>query len=48
MTKVSSGRDAAALLMSLSQPWRSRGRTVRWIVVRDGRELAIDVLVTRP
>jgi hypothetical protein len=48
MTKVSSGRDAAALLMSLSQPWRSRGRAVRWTVVRDGRELSIDVLVTRP
>ncbi len=45
MSPVGGGKSAVAMLMSLSQPWRSRGRTVGWKVVRDGRELSIDILL---
>ncbi|MBA3396798.1 MAG: sigma-70 family RNA polymerase sigma factor [Deltaproteobacteria bacterium] len=46
MTKINDGESAVELMMSLTQPWRSKGRSVPWAVVRGGRELKIDVLVS--
>jgi RNA polymerase sigma factor (sigma-70 family) len=43
LSKVDNPRE---MMMSLSQPWRSRGRSVPWTVLRDGRELRVEVLVS--
>jgi RNA polymerase sigma factor (sigma-70 family) len=43
--KTGTGQAAADAGMSLSTRWRSRGRAVPWTVMRDGHELAVDVLV---
>jgi hypothetical protein len=45
LTKVSAGKSAVDMMMSLSMPWRSKGRVVPWTIMRDGRELKLDVLV---
>ena len=45
MSTVSGGKSSVAMMMSLATPWRSKGRAVGWTVVRDGRELRVDVLV---
>jgi RNA polymerase sigma factor (sigma-70 family) len=43
--KINGGKSAVDQMMSLSTPWRSKGRPVRWAIVRDGRELTFEVLV---
>ena len=45
MTKVDLGKSSVDMLKSLSTPWRSSGRPVRFTIVRAGRELTFDVLV---
>ena len=45
MAKVDPGASSVEMLMSLSQPWRSKGRVVRWTIVRDNAEVTLDVLV---
>lgn len=45
MAKVSGGKSSVAMMMSLSTPWRSKGRAVPWTIVRDGREMRVDVVV---
>jgi hypothetical protein len=45
LSKVNGGKSAVDQMMSLSTPWRSKGRPVRWAIMRDGRELTVEVLV---
>lgn len=45
MAKVSGGKSSVDMMMSLSTPWRSKGRAVPWTVVRDGREMRVAVVV---
>ncbi len=45
MSKVAGGKSSVAMMMSLVTPWRSKGRAVTWAVMRNGRELSVDMLV---
>jgi RNA polymerase sigma factor (sigma-70 family) len=45
MSRVDGGTSAVDMMTSLSTPWRSKGRSVPWAIVRGTNELKLDVLV---
>ena len=45
MSQIGTGDDAAKAMMDLSGKWRTRGRPVRWLVERGGKQLSFDVVV---